>query len=82
VRALCAIRLAAPFTASDPTVPTRCPYTLLVIAIEACPRSLDTTAMSAWEAIISDAAQCRRPWKVSGVVPQRPLAELLESRLT
>ena len=27
------------------------PYTLLVIAIEACPRSLDTTAMSAWEAI-------------------------------
>ncbi len=32
---MCAIRLAAPFTASDPTALTRCPYTLLVIAIEA-----------------------------------------------
>jgi hypothetical protein len=42
-----AIRLAAPFTASDATVPIRCPYTSAVIEIAAWPSSLDTTAMSA-----------------------------------
>ena len=58
---VCAIRLAAPFTASDATVPIRCPYTSAVIAIEACPSSLLTTAMSAPEAILAElpGQQCR-----------------------
>jgi hypothetical protein len=63
VRTVCAIRFAAPSTARCPTAATRCAYTYAVIAIEAWPTSLETVLISAPPA--SEAAECRRPWKVS-----------------
>jgi hypothetical protein len=44
---VCPIRFAAPSTACWAMVPTRWPYTSLVIAMLACPMSLETTAISA-----------------------------------
>ena len=49
---VCVITFAARFTASTAAVPTRCPYTSVVIAIEEWPCDFDVIAMSAPEEII------------------------------
>jgi hypothetical protein len=74
-----AIRLAAPFHSVRGNRPDQVTIHVGRDRDHAWPSSLETTAISAPEASISEAAQCLRPWKLSGGSGlTRPFAERLE----